>query len=98
MSRLGVSKRKPFNKSTGRDYADEYARYQGTEEQKKKRALRNNARRGMIRAGRTRKGDGKDVDHKQPLDKGGSNNRSNLRVVSKSTNRGFARDSKNNPR
>ena len=90
--------RKPFNKSTGRDYKDEYARYQGTDEQKAKRALRNNARRRLTRAGRVRKGDGKDVDHKRPLNSNGSNSTGNLRVVSKSTNRGFARNSKNQPR
>lgn len=90
--------RKPFNKSTGRDYASEYARYQGTDEQKKKRAERNNARRRLMRKGRVQKGDGRDVDHKTPLKNGGSNSDSNLRVVSKSKNRGFPRNSQNKPR
>ena len=90
--------RKPFNKTTGRDYKDEYARYQGSDDQKKKRALRNNARRRLMRNGRVRKGDGKDVDHKRALDNGGGNGNTNLRVVSKSTNRGFPRNSKNQPR
>lgn len=90
--------RKPFNKTTGRDYADEYARYQGTDEQKRKRAERNNARRRLMRAGRVSKGDGKDVDHTKALKNGGSNSDGNLRVVSKSKNRGFPRNSKNKPR
>lgn len=90
--------RKPFNKSTGRDYKDEYARYQGTSEQKKKRALRNNARRGMIRDGRAKKGDGMEVDHKTPLRNGGSNSKANLRVIPKSRNRAFARTSTNKPK
>ena len=45
----------------------------------------------MEKAGRVHKGDGKDVDHKRPMAKGGSNDRSNLRVTSKSDNRSFAR-------
>ena len=95
MAKLGM--RKPFNKSTGRDYKDEYARYQGTEKQKKNRALRNNVRREADREGRVHKGDGMDVDHKKALRDGGTNAKSNLRVISKSKNRGFPRDSKNNP-
>lgn len=42
-----------------RDYKREYASYHGTEEQKKKRALRNKARRQAIREGKAAKGDGK---------------------------------------
>jgi hypothetical protein len=80
-----------------RDYAKEYREYQGTEEQKKNRAKRNAARREMAEEGRVRKGDGKDVDHKRALINGGSNADSNLRVVSRSANRGFRRDSKGRP-
>ena len=46
-----------------RNYKQEYANYQGTEKQKKHRAERNKARRTMIREGKARKGDGKDVGH-----------------------------------
>jgi hypothetical protein len=46
----------------------------------------------MEKAGKTRKGDGKDVDHKTPLSKGGKTTRSNLRVVPASTNRSFSRN------
>ena len=68
-----------------RDYAREYRNYQGTEEQKKRRASRNKARRNLMKSGSVRKGDGKDVDHK---DKNPFNNaRSNLRITSKSSNR-----------
>ena len=66
-----------------RNYKAEYANYQGTEEQKKRRAIRNAARRMMMRDGRVRKGDGKDVDHINGL----HNAANNLRVLSKSTNR-----------
>lgn len=74
-----------------RDYKKEYANYQGTAEQKKKRAARNAARRKLEREGKVSKGDGKDVDHKTPLAKGGGNGRSNLQVKPKSKNRSFAR-------
>lgn len=61
--------------------------YNARPKQKKNRAKRNAARAMLMKAGRVRKGDGKDVDHKRPLSKGGSNKRSNLRVLSKSKNR-----------
>ena len=95
MANLGM--RKPFNKSTGRDYADEYARYQGTKEQKLNRAKRNAARSTMAKKGKVRKGDGKDVDHKRAVKNGGGNTETNLRVMAKEKNRGFPRNSKNKP-
>ena len=66
-----------------RDYRKEYDDFHGSEEQKKNRAARNKARKeeGL------KKGDGKEVDHKKPLSKGGSNGESNRRVVSRKTNR-----------
>jgi hypothetical protein len=73
-----------------RDYAKEYAAYDGKPEVKKKRAERNRARAAMIKAGKARKGDGKDVHHVTPLAKGGMG-KSKLAVVSKSENRSFAR-------
>ena len=45
----------------------------------------------MEREGKVKKGDGKDVGHKKPLAKGGSNKRSNLKVASKAKNRSFKR-------
>ena len=54
---------------------------------KKERAQRNRNRRVMERAGRVKKGDGREVDHKKPMSKGGGNGRKNLRVVSRSVNR-----------
>lgn len=70
------------------------AKYNSKPEQIKKRAERNAARREMMKAGKVHKGDGKDVDHKRPLAKGGSNAPSNLRVRSPSANRSFKRNSK----
>jgi hypothetical protein len=46
------------------------------------------ARRKMEREGLVKEGDKKDVGHKKPLSKGGSNSRSNLQVQSRSSNRG----------
>jgi len=65
------------------------AKYNAKPEQKKRRAARNKARRKMIRDGKARKGDGKDVAH---LDNNPRNNKkSNLRMQSKSKNRSFKR-------
>lgn len=75
-----------------RPYRHEYENYDGTPAVKKKRAQRNKARRIMERAGAVHKGDGKDVDHKVPLSKGGNTVRSNLRVKSASANRSYARN------
>lgn len=74
-----------------RNYRQEYDRYQGSPAQIKNRAERNKARSIMAKKGAVHKGDGKDVDHKKPLVKGGSNSPSNFRVVSKSANRSFKR-------
>jgi len=73
-----------------RDYKKQQA-YDGKPSVVKDRAKRNSARRKLAAEGKVTKGDGKDVDHKKPLSKGGSAGRSNLRVTSKSANRSFAR-------
>lgn len=71
----------------------EYANYQGKPEQIANRSDRNQARAAMVKAGKAHKGDGKDVDHRVPISKGGSNAPSNLRVQSKSENRSYKRTS-----
>ncbi|NBS71196.1 HNH endonuclease [bacterium] len=81
-----------------RPYKKEYEQYDGTPAVKKKRAARNKARRLMEREGLVHKGDGKDVDHKQALSKGGTSTRSNLRVKSASSNRSYARKSDHTPK
>lgn len=78
-----------------RDYRSEYDKYHASPEQKKNRAMRNAARAKMAKAGKVKKGDGKDVAHVKALDKGGSN-ATGLRVESKATNRSFRRDAKGN--
>jgi hypothetical protein len=76
-----------------RDYKKEYANYDGTPEVKKKRAQRNKARRMMEREGIVHKGDGKDVDHKKALSKGGKTVRSNIQAIPASQNRSYKRKS-----
>jgi hypothetical protein len=71
-----------------RNYKSEYDNYHGKPEQIKNRAERVKARRMMEKTGAVTKGDGKDVDHKKPLRSGGTTTKSNLRVRSKSANRG----------
>ena len=54
-----------------------------------KRVANNKARREAIADGRATKGDGTHVDHKKPLDKGGSTNKSNTRVVAAAKNQAW---------
>lgn len=83
----------PFMKNGKRDYKREVALYTSKPEVIKKRTEQNAARAEMVKAGKAHKGDGKDVDHKTPLSKGGApRDKSNLRVVSASANRSFSRN------
>jgi hypothetical protein len=68
-----------------RNYRDEYDNYQSRSGQIKRRSSRNKARRKMVKSGRARKGDGRDVHHKD----GNALNNSgqNLTILGKSTNR-----------
>lgn len=77
----------PFMKNGKRDYKAE-ANWEKTKQPSrvKDRAKRNAARATMIKAGKAKVGDGTHVDHKKELTKGGSNSKSNLRVVKASTN------------
>lgn len=78
-----------------RDYSKQgEGKYDSQPKVKKRRAARNKARRQLMKEGKVHKGDGKDVDHKKPLSKGGSTSRSNLRVQSASKNRSYARTKK----
>lgn len=85
----------PYKDPKDRNYKREYKLYGGTEQQKKNRAARNAARAKMMKAGKVKKGDGKDVAHVIAMDKGGTN-KTGLRVESAKANRSFARDSKRN--
>ena len=75
-----------------RDYKKEYANYQGKPAQVKKRTSRNAARAKLSAGGVVKKGDGKDVHHKDGNPK--NNKRSNLAVTTKAKNRSFPRNSR----
>jgi len=79
-----------FNLLEKRNYRKEYDNYHSKPEQRANRSKRVLARRKMEKKGRVRKGDGKDVDHKNgnPQD----NSDGNLRVLSKSKNRSMNED------
>lgn len=76
-----------------RDYSKEKS-YNSSPEQKANRAARGRARYAMIKAGKAKVGDNLDCDHRKPIVKGGGNQPSNLRMVSPSKNRSFARTKK----
>lgn len=87
----------PSSKNYKRDYVQE--RKTESAVRKKKRAKRNAARAKLMKEGKVRKGDGKDVGHKNgnAMD----NSRSNLKVQSRKSNRSYARTKragKKNPR
>ena len=66
-----------------RDYKKEYKEYHGKPAQIKARAERNAARAKLG----LKVGDKRECDHKNPISKGGSNRKDNLRAVSRTTNR-----------
>lgn len=74
---------------------EQAAQYEDTPEQVKNRMERNKARYKLLKEGKVKKGDGKDVAHKKAADKGGTI-KDGLKVQSKSSNRSFKRDSKGN--
>ena len=85
-----VNKPRPYKK----EYAQQKARGENDE-----RATRERARYHMDKNGADKNGngkadkrEGKDIDHKKPLSKGGTNSKKNLRVVSRSNNRSFPRN------
>jgi len=82
----------PYKNKSDRDYKRE-RQYDGRPDVKKRRAARNRARYKLMKEGKVHKGDGKDVDHKKPLTRGGSNRRGNLRAVPAGKNRSFKRNS-----
>ena len=76
-----------LDEEKARDYKREYALYHSSKKAKKHRAMRQKARRQLMKQGRVRKGDKMDIDHKKALSKGGSNGHRNLRVVPRGVNR-----------
>ncbi len=75
-----------------RNYKKEYENYHSSPKQKKNRAARNAARAAMLKKGKVKKGDGKDVTHRNgnPRD----NSEKNLGVLKASKNRSYRRTKK----
>lgn len=73
-----------------RNYRKEYDEYHGTAKQRANRSKRVLARRKMMKKGKVRKGDGKDVNHKNGNPQDNSDN--NLEVMSKHKNRSIKED------
>lgn len=85
-------KKDPKTGKSVRDYKRENELYNSKPDQIKKRSKRTVARRKANADGLTHKGDNTNLDHIKPLSKGGSNSKSNLRVVSESKNKSFSRN------
>ena len=68
------------------DYKKAYKKYHSSPKAKKERAQRNAARRAVEKAG-IKIPDGHEIDHKNPISNGGSNDPSNLRIISRKKNR-----------
>ena len=83
----------PYMTNGKRDYKKQNAKYDSKPSVKKDRASRNAARKTMMAGGLAKKGDGKDVDHKDGNPR--NNKRSNLRVQTKAKNLSVARTSGN---
>ena len=79
----------PYADMKDRKHSKEWAARTAKQGELVKHAERAKARRIMDAEGVSRKG--KDVDHKVPLSRGGTNARSNLRVISPADNRSFKR-------
>jgi len=85
----------PSSPNYKRNYKQELAtEKKNNPERVKERAARNAARAQLMKEGKVSKGDGKHVDHINPLSKGGSNARKNLRVRSGTSNASYQRTSK----
>ena len=87
--RVPRKKGQPAKSKKQRNYRKEYDNYHANPTQVKRRTARNAARGALIKAGAVRKGEGKDVAHRNgnPSD----NKRSNISVQRTSHNRSFAR-------
>lgn len=79
-------------KRTAAGYAHEQKKFKSSAKYKAEQVSRVTARRKAIKSGRVSKGDNRDVDHKDsnPL----NNSSSNIRIVSRKTNRGKTENSR----
>jgi hypothetical protein len=82
----------PSSKNYKRDYKQE-AKTAANRGENKGDAERHKLRREAVKAGKASVSDGMDLDHIDPLSKGGKNALSNAREVTPAANRSFARNS-----
>jgi len=78
-----------MGRTTKEDYARHYRDYQGKPKQLKAQAQRHAARAEVIKREGKAAVAGKDVDHKKRIAHGGTNASKNLRIRSRSANRGW---------
>jgi hypothetical protein len=72
----------PYQTNGERDYKKEKMLYEDKHpERKEARKKRVKNRKEAEKKGLVKRNDGKHIDHKKPLTEGGSNDKSNLRVV-----------------
>ena len=81
-----------LNKDGSRDYSQQ-RKYNATKTATERRVANNQARQAAIKEGKASVGDGTNVDHIKPQSKGGTNAKSNLRVVPEGENKSFSRNS-----
>lgn len=95
MGRLWYTSEDGSRHRTAEGNRHEYEKYQSSKKAKKDRAVRNRLRRQAIREGKVTKGDKEhEIDHIKGIGEGGSSNSSNLRIVSRSFNRGRKQNSR----
>ena len=82
----------PFMTNGKRDYKKEDAWDRDHKGRKQERTERHKARAEMVKEGVISKHSSKQIDHKTPLSKGGSNSRSNLRAISAAKNESYPRN------
>ena len=80
----------PSSPNYKRNYKQEYANYHSKPKQKKNRAGRNLARRRAEKSGQVKKGDGKDIHHRDGNPR--NNKAGNTEIRNASSNRSFARN------
>lgn len=85
-------KRDPSSHRTPGQIKRKNAGYDARPENVKARTNNNKARAMLMKEGLVRKGDGKDVNHKNAQRDGGKTVRSNLNVQTQKKNRGWQRD------
>jgi len=76
-----------YERNMAQERRTQLARGEGEDNRKRKAA-----RRVAVKLGMVKPKDGKDLDHKKPLSKGGSNKPSNFRAMPPGKNRSFPRN------